>query len=171
MLKRNHVLKALFLITTVVLFGCVTPYVPTTPGYNLNLIGAVTTDSTDQNDVLAVFAVTPINEEDFRPVLSMKITYKVDGEEEKVVDLQRQTEKKVRVIIYGKNVQEKDPMIYQLVKDKVDLAGKKDLFLLAFSFNDISKNKVNKMNIRYGLWEKRNNSIRFEQDFNVDVQH
>lgn len=142
------------------------------PKYNLSFIRAVCNDTVDKNDVLAIFAVTPIKEEDFPPVLSMRITYKVGKNGvENTVDILKSEGRKVRLVIFGQNVQEKDERIYRLIKDKIDLSKEKDMRILVFLFEDISEMKVDKMSIKYGLWEKKDQNVRIEETFDFEIEN
>jgi hypothetical protein len=138
--------------------------------FNLNYIASDYLDSTEKN-VVVVLAVTPIKEEDFPPVLSMKLTYNINDEtSEKVIDIQNQKEKKIQIVIYGNQVAEKSPKIYQLIKDRVDLDSGERVMLLAFYLQNISDEPIKHLTLWYGMWEKRNQNKRNEKKFEFDIR-
>ncbi len=136
--------------------------------YNLTLVKAIHADTIIKNDVVAIFAVTPIKLEDFPPVLSMGISYKINDEiSETYVNIQKQDTMKVRLVIYGETIAEKNPELFTLIKDEIEISNYKDIQFLAFYFDNIAESEIVQMTIIYGLWEKQNMDKRIEQTFNI----
>ena len=139
--------------------------------FNFEYIASDYVDSTSQKSVIAVFAVTPIKRKDFPPVLSMKLTYRVnDQETETVVNVLKQTEKKISLVIYGSSVKEKNSKLYELIKNKIDLTNESEIMLLVFKLDNISSDSIRNLELKYGLWEKRNQDIRIEKKFNFKIR-
>jgi len=139
--------------------------------FNLNYIASDYTDTIDKKSVIVILAVTPINKKDFPPVLSMKFTYKINSESiETVVDILNQKEHKLTLVIYGNEVNEKCPKVYELIKDKIDLNSKRRVMLLEFKLDNISEEPIEHLTIKYGLWEKRNIDKRKEKIFEFNIK-
>ncbi len=115
---------------------------------------------------MAIFKVTP-HVEDFRLVVSMKVTYDM-GHGEMVVDIMKG--QKVRITVYGKSVREKDPNLYAFIKDSVDVDSEGPMHLLRFDFLDPPEGKVERMKVKYGLWEGAHDSVRHESEFDFVVE-
>jgi hypothetical protein len=126
-------------------------------------------DTVGGKDVVVFFHVSAADAKDFPPVLSMRVAYFFDDSYLMTAAI-GQT-KKVSLVIFGKNIEEKDKLAYNLVKDKVDLKDKSDFMLLAFVFRDLTKKPITEMTVRYGLWEKRNTNIRVEKEYKFHVEN
>ncbi len=138
--------------------------------FNLNYIASDYIDTIDKKSVFVVLAAIPINEKDFPPVLSMKFTYKINDEtSETILDIMNQKEKKVSVVVYGNEVNEKAPKVYELIKDRIDLNPKKKVMLLGFRLENISDDPIEHLTIKYGLWEKKNQNKRDEKTFEFNI--
>jgi hypothetical protein len=139
--------------------------------FNLEYIGSDYTDTLTKKSIVVVLAVTPKKEKDFRPILSMKFSYGVNTKEiQTTMDMQKQKENKVSIVIYGNNVKEKDAKIYTLIEGKMPLNDKTEVMFLAFYMKNISETPIDEMTIKYGLWEKRNQNKRTEKLFNFKVK-
>ena len=139
--------------------------------FNLYYLASDYTDDSNKKSVIVILAVTPIKSKDFPPVLSMKFTYKINNDGSwTTIDLQKQIDKKVSLLILGSSVKEKSPEIYELIKNKIDLISVPDIMLLAFKLDSVSEDDINNLAIKYGLWEKRNQNIRVEKTFNFNIQ-
>jgi hypothetical protein len=134
----------------------------------MEFIRAVQFNSDEHNHILTIFKVTPTIKK-FKLILSMKVTYEI-AQKEISVDVQKQAEDNIRIVIYGKDVKEKNQMVYDLIRDKIQLDNNEDLYLVTFDFYDITREKIDNMSITYGLWESNNMNIRNEKryDFNVE---
>ena len=140
--------------------------------FNLTFIKAFYNDTVNKKDLMVVFAVTPIKMKDFPPVLSMKLTYKIgDTGVEQIANLQKPQGQFIQTTIYGKDVNEKNPRIYNFIHEKFDLLKLEDIMIIEFNFKDITDKKISTMSIKYGLWEKRNNDERMEETFNFKVEN
>lgn len=134
--------------------------------YDMKFVHAMQFDKHDDNHILTVFEVTPtVN--DFKLILSMRVIYEI-GQGEKIVDVQKQKEDNIRIVIYGKTLPEKNPTLYNQIKDKINLDD--EVRLITFDFYDITTEPVDRMSITYGLWESHDSDIRTEKryDFNVE---
>ncbi|MEI7978109.1 MAG: hypothetical protein WCI53_04630 [Bacteroidota bacterium] len=135
--------------------------------YNIDFVKSVQYTSDSINHILAILKVTP-TVKDFKMILSMRVTYEI-GQGEKVVNLQIQSEHNIIISIYGKDLQQKNIKLYNLIKDSVNLNTSEDTHLIVFDFHDITKTQIDNMTIKYGLWEGINEDIRNEKTFNFKV--
>ena len=139
--------------------------------FNLDYIASDYIDTISKKSVIVVLAATPIKEKDFPPILSMKLTYKVNDENhETVIDIMKQEKKRITLVIYGNEVKTKSQEIFELVKDKVNLDTDKRVILLAFKLEDISDTPIEYLTLWYGLWEKKNSNKRTEKMFKFNIK-
>ena len=139
-------------------------YAQTANVYDLKLLKAQITDTTDGKDVVAFFSVTTAKSKDFPPVLSMGITCKANDEPSARFDILH-SGGKVKLVIYGPTIAESNPQAYALLKDQVDNLPQDGYQILAFYFKNLTRQPLAEMTLIYGLWEKRNQSRRVEQEF------
>ena len=99
----------------------------------------------------------------------MKVTYEI-GQQEKVVDVQKQVEDNIRIGIYGSDIAEKNIKLYDLIKANVQLDKDEDVYFITFDFYDITTEHIDNMSILYGLWESNNQNIRNEKKYNFKVE-
>jgi hypothetical protein len=130
--------------------------------HELKLLKMQIVDTVDGKDVVAFFSVTAAKQKDFPPVLSMGITYKVNDEVPRRLDIMH-AQGKVKLIIYGPTIAEKNP--HALIKDQLAKLTNNEFQVLAFYFRDLTPQPLEEMTLTYGLWEKRNQERRIEQDF------
>lgn len=135
--------------------------------YNIDFVKSVQYTSDSLNHILAILKVTP-TVKDFKMILSMRVTYEI-GQGDKVVNLQKQSEHNIIISIYGKDLQQKNIKLYNLIKDSVSQNMSEDTRLIVFDFYDITKTQIDNMTIKYGLWEGINEDIRNEKTFNFKV--
>jgi hypothetical protein len=133
---------------------------------NSEVLRAVHVTIEKENYVLVFLHVKPIKEEYFPPVLSMRLGYKYDNNDEKNIDIMAQ--KKVSFIIFGNDMDVKAPSYFKIVKDKVKI--KESEWVLCFRFKDVPKKGVKKMSMTYGLWDKKTQNERYEQNFVFEVE-
>ncbi|MGY3087017.1 hypothetical protein ACVWYF_000043 [Hymenobacter sp. UYAg731] len=136
----------------------------TTSIYDLRLLKAQIVDTVGGTDVVAYFSVTAAERKDFPPVLSMGITHRVNNEPARRLDIMH-SGGKVRLVIYGPTIAEKDPQAYALIKDQIEKLPEGDFQILAFYFRDVTQQQLSEMTLTYGLWEKLHQERRTEQDF------
>jgi hypothetical protein len=134
----------------------------------MDFVRAVQHASGNQNDILVFLKVTP-TVKDFKLIMSMKITYEM-GQGTKIIDIQKQKEDNVRSAVYGKDLKEKNPKMYDLVKDKVNLNTSEELYFIVFNFYSLTKAEIDSMTLKYGLWESDNPDVRNEKTFNFKVE-
>ena len=138
------------------------------PTYKMEFVKSVQIQSPDKNNILAFFKVTPLIK-DFKFVLSMRVTYEI-GQGAKTINVQKQKEDKIRFTVYGKDMPQKYPKTYDLIKDKLRLDSLEDPYILKFDFFNITKTQIDTMTILYGLWEGEKMDIRNEKTFNFKVE-
>jgi len=139
-------------------------YAQTSSVYDLKLLKAQVVDTVDGKDVVAFFSVTAAQKKDFPPVLSMGITCKVNDETPQRIDIMR-AGGRVALVVYGPSIAERNPEAYELIKDQLDKLSTKDYQILAFYFRNITQQPLQELTLIYGLWEKRNQQRRIEQEF------
>ncbi len=137
--------------------------------HDIKLLKAKIIDSTDKKDVIVLFHVSAKDPKDFPPVVSMRLTYSINDEQEKTRNEIR-NDKNIQIIIYGNDIEQKNKRIYDLIKNQIDTNSKGGFWILAFVLRDVSSEKVKKMTFTYGLWEKRNQDKRVEIKYAFDVE-
>jgi len=165
-------MRKLFLITAILTICSLLGFAQNADKFNLTYVASDYIDTIDKKSVIVVLGVTPINKKDFPPILSMKFTYKVNNEyNETVLDIERQKEgeKWLTLVIYGNEVNEKAPKVYELIKDRIDLNPSRRIWLLGFYLQNISDDPIEHLSIKYGLWEKRNTNKRTEKIFEFNI--
>lgn len=168
-------INSFFGILLLGIYGCA-PKIPMQEikesSYNIELVTASRFEGNPNNNLTVVFLVTPKNTDDFPPILSMGLRYFVeDNKEVNYVDLQNQKGSgRVNLTILGKDIAQKSPKIYSLIKNKINLESYKDLQILAFEFKDKIDLNVKSMNIIYGLWEKKNPNQRLEKRYDFKIE-
>lgn len=155
----------LLLLSTLSGFG----QAPEASKYNMELLSMIRSGEPQQyNDIQASLLITPIDTADYPPVLSMRIGYRVNDQDSiTYIDIQKQVPQQVRLTIYGETLPEKNPKLYARIGSKLDFENQKDLMILFFEFKDISREKIQKVSITYGLWEKNNLDRRVEETFSM----
>ncbi len=137
--------------------------------YNIKFIKAIQTTINKGNEIQVIFSITPKEIEDFPPVVSTKIVYALDNGPEKKVDLMHK-EDNLNLTLYDKNIKEKAPELYDLIKDYIDLSTNQKMTILVFKFKNVDKPTVNEMTMVYGCWEKRNTNLRVEKKYEFKVE-
>ena len=159
------------LITATLTICSLLSFAQNTDKFNLTYVASDYIDTINKKSVIVVLGVTPINKKDFPPILSMKFSYKVNDETtETALDILNQEEKKVAVVVYGNEINEKAPKVYELIKDRFDLNPSRRIWLLGFYIQNISDDPIERLSIKYGLWEKRNQNKRDEKIFEFNIR-
>ena len=142
------------------------------PLYNIKFIRSAQFVSGNTNKIVVILLITPKDSKDFPPVVSTRMFCSIDGAPEKKLDIMHQSDN-VSMEVFGKNVEEKNKHIYELVKDRIDLKNKDDMGIFVFTFSNLPLKQVEKMSLTYGFWEKLNQNVRVEKkyDFTVDPWH
>lgn len=140
---------------------------PTT--YKMDFVRACSDSSKNGKNILTLFKVTPIVK-DFKLVLSMRVFYQLEKEKE-ILSFLKPNEDNIGIVVYGRNVQEKNKFVYDFIKDRIDLEKENDeVYFIAFIFHNITKEIVEKMSITYGLWESDNLNVRHEKRYDFMVE-
>ncbi len=137
--------------------------------YSMDFLRAVQITKEDKNYIIVVFRVTPTIE-DFKLIMSMRVFYEL-GNGEKMIDVQKQKEDNIKIQIFGKDIESKNKAMYNLIKSRLSGEILEKESLIVFQFSDVTKEKVEKMSMTYGLWETKDSNIRHEKryDFNVEA--
>lgn len=100
--------------------------------------------------------------------MSMKVTYGI-GKDSITIDVQKQKEDNIQFIIYGKDITEKNPKLFNIIKDDLKLSLTDDEYIIVFNFFNVTTTHIDSMSIKYGLWEGKKQDIRNEQTFSFKV--
>lgn len=160
--KKLHLFIAVLgtLFLQVNLFGQFNPTFKVTP------LVAKIYNQADKKDVVVVFHVTTKDTADFPPVLSFPFKCSTfDGSKETAFD---PTKENVHIILNDSNIV-KNEMVYQLIKDKVDLKTKDKFFIINFYLKDMTAGPIQSLEFYFALKEKRHQDIRVEEKFTFDV--
>ncbi|MDA3842944.1 MAG: hypothetical protein PF588_01075 [Candidatus Kapabacteria bacterium] len=140
------------------------------PNYNMKFLRAMNLENENSKAVLVLFHVSPKKKEDFPPVVSMKLGYKIsDSGIEKSINISK-SKGIVELQLFDKSIREKSPAIYNVIKDKIDINIESKFWILAFYYFNSGDEAVDKMTMTYGLWEKNNHDIRIEEKFEFNVE-
>ena len=151
----------------ILLFGSSCLFAQENSSHTMNFVRAVQFESEGRNHILVVFKVVPIIS-NFKLILSMRVAYSI-GHGEKVVDIQKQKEDNIRIVVYGKDIEKRNEKLYNLIKDRVHVENAENVRFITFDFYDVTEEKIDRMKITYGLWESGNSNIRNEQEYNFTV--
>jgi hypothetical protein len=135
--------------------------------YNLDFLKAKYTASENSNEIVLIFKYEPKPKKIYKPIISMKITYSIGASETETTEILN--ESKHSVVIYGNDINQKNPTLYSLIKEKIDLNQKQDFGIFVFHLRDISKEYVDKMKFTYGLWEPKKERIRIEKQYEISI--
>jgi hypothetical protein len=142
---------------------------PKPTSYKMDFIRACSDSSEKGKNILTIFKVTP-KISDFKLFISMRVFYQLENGKE-ILSILKQDEDNIKIIIYGKDIQQKNKFLYDFIKDKVQLENENDdVYFLAFIFDNITKEKVENMSMTYGLWESNNTEIRHEIKYDFIVE-
>lgn len=158
-------------LTVLLLVACAAFGQEPTPGkYRLELLSMIRSDSTrGANDIQASILVTPLVDEDWPPVLSMRIGFKInEADSISYIDIQNHAPQKVRLTVYDRSVAEKNAKLYAHIRSKLDLVKDDDLMILWFECRDLHKEAIQRIEISYGLWEKNDLQQRVEERFSME---
>ncbi len=134
--------------------------------YNLEFVGAKYIDDKKPPQIILVLKYEPKDGKEFKPIISAKITYQFDNKGIKTEILENP---KHSLTFTDRGVNQKNPEIYEWIKDKIDINQEKEFGLLIFYLNGITKKYVQNMSFTYGLWEPDNLDLRIEKKFEFQV--
>ena len=145
---------------------------PEVSKYNMELGSMIRSGEPQQyNDIQASLLLTPKDTADYPPVLSMRIGYRVNDQDSiTYIDIGKQQPQQVRLTIYGETLPEKNPKLYARIGSKLDFEKQQDLMILFFEFRNLSREKIQKVSITYGVWEKNNLERRVEETFSMEFE-
>ncbi len=145
---------------------------PTRSKYKLELLSMIRSDSTrGYNDIQASILVTPIEAQEWPPILSMRIGIKINDQDSvSYIDIGKHEPQVVRLTVYDRTVTEKNQKLYARIRSKLDLVEQDDLMILWFEFRNVSEEAIQKMSVTYGPWEKLDNSRRVEETFFMEFK-
>jgi hypothetical protein len=166
MIKRN--ITAIILMVGMIAVLPMRNFAQESSTYKMKFVRACQDSSDKGNYIMAVFSVLPTIK-DFKLILSMRVTYALGHEKENVTVL-KENEDNIKIHIYGTTVKEKNPLVYDFIKDSVQLETEEDLRLIVLYFHNVTKEKVDEMSITYGLWESDNPDVRHENKYDFKVE-
>lgn len=132
-MRHSRVLYFTLTLLISALLSSTPTFAQDTTTYKLEFVRAGWVIKESHTMVVVMLKVTPTSP-DFKPVLSMKMSYDIgDGERSMSVN----DNPDIRITVYGNDVESKSKVMYRFVKDKVDLENEKDILLLRFDFRDL----------------------------------
>lgn len=137
------------------------------PTFKVTPLVAKIYNQADKKDVVVVFHVTTKDTADFPPRLSFPFKCSTFDEvnKETVFD---PTKENVQIILNDSNIV-KNEMVYELIKNKVNLRSKDNYFIINFYLKDVTTGPINKLTFYFALREKRNPDIRVEKKYEFNV--
>jgi hypothetical protein len=132
----------------------------------IRFVNAKFTDTTGARALMASFLVSVKDSADFPPgvVLPPKCTVFEMGRE-KVILLQAVN---LGVVMNDQTVREKNPEIYAMIKDSIDLGKLRTSMLITYKLRELNFN-FRKMSLTPVFKEKRDGRIRVEKRFEFEV--
>lgn len=134
--------------------------------YKMEFVCAGQVKLAEHSLVTAILKVTPLTD-DFKLVLSMRVGYDM-GNGAAEVDVEKGNN--VRIIVYDTALHEMSRKLRQFIAARTDLRSTSNFFLLRIDFRVPRDERVERMKLRYGLWEGKNDDVRHEQDFDFAVE-
>ena len=134
---------------------------------DIRFLKAKFTDTISRKDLVAVFLISTRDTSSFPPqvMLPPKCTVFENGRE-KVVIL---TQSMLAVSLDGEEIPNKNKVVYDLIKDQVDLKALDHALIITYTLKDINYT-FKKMSLTPAFREKRNNSIRVDKRCEFTVQ-
>lgn len=134
--------------------------------YKMEFVRAGQVKLAEHGLVTVILKVTPLTD-DFKLVLSMRVGYDM-GNGAAEVDVEKGNN--VRFIVYDTALHEMSRKLRQFIAARTDLKSTKNFFLLRMDFRVPKDERVERMKLRYGLWEGKSDEVRHEQDFDFAVE-
>lgn len=140
----------------------------TEQSYYLDFLTAKYSETNNKNEILLVFRYQPKKKKEFKPIFSSKIAYKIgDSKIEKTEIIEKSNHS---IAFYGNDIDKKAPDVYKLISNKVDLNQKEKFGIVVFYLRNITQVYIEKMKFTYGLWEPKNENIRIEKTYDIEIQ-
>lgn len=139
----------------------------TEQSYDLDFLKAKYIESGNSNEILLIFKYQPKKEKEFKPIVSMKMTYSIgDSGMERTEILDKSNHS---IVAYGNDINQKNAEIYNLIKEKIDLNQKQEFGIFVFHLRNLTQEYVENMTFTYGLWEPENENIRIEKKYEIPI--
>lgn len=95
------------------------------PSYRLDFLNAHYKETEQGNEIVLLFKYQPNKKKEFKPIFSMKISYQLGNSELEKTEILN--ESKHSLVFYGNDIDQKNPVLYQFISDKIDLKQKENL--------------------------------------------
>ena len=163
---RPYLIK--IILTLGILFGYYkNSYAQGNSSIEINFLTANFTDTIGEKDVVLVFLVSTKDTTNFPPVISLPPKCTVfEGGREKVILL---TQSNFSVALYDQNIETKNKMVYNLIKNKISLSSMQTTMIITYNILNLNYN-FSKMTLTPAFREKKNNAIRTEKRFEINVE-
>lgn len=119
-----------------------------------------------QKDVVVVFMVSAKDTADFPPVLCFPFKCSTFNQGQETI--YNPAQENVEIILNDSNIVN-NRMVYELIKDKVNLRTSNKYFIINYYLKDMTSDPIQKLEFYFALKEKRNKSARFEEKYTFDV--
>lgn len=136
--------------------------------YTLDFLSAKYIGVENNNEIILVFKYEPKKGKVFKPIISMKITYDIGNSESEKTEIMEESNHSI--VFYGNDIDKKNPEIYGVIKEKIDIKQKKKFGIVVFHLRNITQDYIDKMKFTYGLWEPENENIRIERLYNIEIE-
>ena len=90
--------------------------------YNLDFLAAKFIDTAKSNETILVFKYQPKFNKEYKLILSMRIRYSIGDSDSSNIRLLGNQEN--TIAIYGRDVDQENPQLYSMIKDKIVLDQK-----------------------------------------------
>lgn len=136
------------------------------PTFKVTPLVAKIYNQADKKDVVVVFHVTTKDSADFPPELSFPFKCNTFNKDKETIF--NPTQANVQIILNDANIA-KNEMVYELIKDKVDLKMKDKFFIINFYLKDMTSDQIQTLEFYFALREKRHREIRIEEKYKFNV--
>lgn len=151
----------------ILLLSCFGATAQNSGAYQLRFIKAKAVEALNEREVVVLFEVCCTNSKAALPVICPVVKYRIGAELERTVNLT--TDEDVRAVVYGKNIEEKAPLIYDYVKDKVNIKSADFREVLAFYVRVQPDDDFDKMSFACALSNNGNQKSGRERRFEFPV--
>lgn len=135
--------------------------------YILKPVKALYLDSTKSKEIILVFKHSTKSGNDEKFIVSGRFAYSLGDSAEITEVLGRNNHHSIT--IHGEKIPERDPALYNLIKDSLNVSPGENLKLLVFYLRGVTDVYIPTMTFTYGLWEPSDENVRIETKYRINV--
>ncbi len=138
------------------------------PSFTVRFLKARFTDTTSKKEVMLIFHVSVADTANYPPQINYppKCSIYVNGQPQ-IVPIGPGS---VKLALYDDRIMIKNVQVYDLIKNKINLQDKNKMIIMVFSVPISNPEPFKKLAFTFSLSEKRNAKLRWEKQFDCDVE-